>query len=252
MPASRQRPKTRSGREAERLRLARAVQEDLLPLPSLALSNLEVAGRFFPSWTLGGDFYDYFLLDGNQAALYLGDVQGKGLESALDALLVSGLLRGVHKAGRAPAEVLAFLNRRLCLRRGPGRFSCLGYAVIELAARQLRFANAGLPFPLLRRHGTVTPVELTGTPAGLFESAVFDERRLALEPGDLVLFYTDGLTDSFRGRRRGPEEDKLKAILKEINAESASVAADALARRLRAKLRDRRRDDVSFVLLRVL
>jgi len=244
-------PKQWLAREAERLRLARAVQEGLLPPPSLAVPGLELAGRFFPSWTLGGDFYDYFALDDGQAALYLGDVQGKGLESALDALLVSGLLRGVHKAGRPPADVLAFLNRRLCLRRGPGRFSCLGYAVIGLAARELRFANAGLPFPLLRRRGAVTPVELTGTPAGLFESAVFEETRLALEPGDLLLFYTDGLTDSFRTRRRGPEDDKLKAILTEIDADSASVAADALARRLRPKLRDRRRDDVSFVLLRV-
>jgi len=234
------------------VRLAREVQEGLLPAPGLLLPEVEVAGRFLPCWALGGDFYDYFPLGERVLGLYLGDVQGKGLGGALDALLVSGLLRGVHKAGARPADVLAFLNRRLSLRSGPGRFACLGYALYDRAARRLQFANAGLPFPWLVRGGRLEPIRLTGPPVGLFDSSEFDQTEVALAPGDRLLFYTDGVTDSLRGpRSRQPEgEERLAELVLGAAGSSAAALADALVRRLRRRRRAAR-DDMSFIVLRI-
>ena len=253
MPAKRRRPDQRRAAEAtEQVRLARQVQQGLLPPAELTLPEVEVAGRYLPSWSLGGDFYDYFRLDDGALALYLGDVQGKGLAGALDALLVSGLLRGVHKAGARPAELLALLNQRLCLRRGPGRFSCLGYALLERSTRRLTFANAGLPFPLLARGGDVRRLELTGSPVGLFEDAAFDETRVELAPGDRVLFYSDGVTDALRARDPGgrDRDEQLRELVRSAGDVPAAQGADALLRRLRRRGRAPR-DDISFVLLRI-
>lgn len=253
MPGKKRRPPARRAADAtEQVRLAREVQEGLLPTPGLLLPGVEVAGRFLPCWSLGGDFYDYFPLGERMLALYLGDVQGKGLGGALDALLVSGLLRGTHKAGARPAELLALLNQRLCLRRGPGRFSCLGYALLDCRTRQLTFANAGLPFPLLVRGGEVRRLELTGSPVGLFEDAAFDETRVELAPGDRVLFYSDGVTDALRARnpRRHGGEERLHELVRGAGDVPASQWADTLLRGLRRRRRAAR-DDISFVLLRI-
>ena len=102
----RRRPASGGRREDEQLRLAREVQEALLPPPLSALPGVEVAARFQPSQSVGGDFYDYFQLHARHLAFYLGDVQGKGLEGAMYALLVSGLMRGLNKTGNEPAALV--------------------------------------------------------------------------------------------------------------------------------------------------
>ncbi len=85
------------------LQIARIVQEGLLPPPLTSLPDLEVAARFLPSRGVGGDFYDYFPIGASSLGAYLGDVQGKGLEAAMYALLVSGLMRGLNKTGNNPS-----------------------------------------------------------------------------------------------------------------------------------------------------
>src|SRR3990172_3051436 len=189
MPSSRRpggrRRRVSSGarRGAEQLRRAREVQQALLPPPLTALPGGEVAGRFQPSQSVGGDFYDYFQLHARNVAFYLGDVQGKGLEGAMYALLVSGLMRGLNKTGNEPAALVEFLNRRLALRALPGKFCALAYAVFDLEQRQLRLANAGLPFPWLLRHGQLTRVEIPGIPVGMFNPCQYDQGVVRLGAG---------------------------------------------------------------------
>lgn len=234
------------------MRLAREVQQSLLPPAGLALPEVEVVGRFLPSWALGGDFYDYFVLDESRVVLYLGDVQGKGLGGALHALLVSGLLRGMRKADRRPSEVLAFLNQRLAVHAPPGRFACLTYAAFHRSSRQLAIANAGLPFPLLLRDGTISRVELRGMPVGMFSESVFAETDVPLRSGDRLLFYTDGLSDSLatrRSREDGP--GKVAGILARFEKEPAIRLGDALLETVRGKGARKLPDDVSFIVLQV-
>ena len=216
------------------LRLAQMVQESLLPPPRAELPGLELAARFLPAANVGGDFFDYFPLDSRHLALYLGDVQGKGLEAALYGLVASGILRGVHKAGAPPSNVLTLINRRLCYRSLPGKFSCLGYAIVDLAECCLIYASAGIPFPLLLRDGGVTSIKLTGTPLGLFDTCQFDQTVVRLRPGDRLLFYSDGLPDSlqFLYPHLGEGNDQLKKLVADHPDLSAAALADKLLARL--------------------
>ncbi len=241
--------------EAEQLRLARLVQDSLLP-PPLTLPRLDVAARYLPSTQVGGDFLDYFGLGPNYLAFYLGDVQGKGLEAALYALLISGLMRGLHKSGVEPVRVLTALDRRLCVRSVPGKFCCLSYGVFDLEQRQLKYASAGLPFPLLLRDGQATSIELTGSPVGLFSPGEFEQVVFSLQPGDRLLFYTDGLPDSFH-RRSAPEHDdgrEVEALFTESFQMSVGAQADAILARLHAQqvyAGDSFFDDATFLVAHV-
>lgn len=260
MPASRKAKRSQTAvsrlarREAEQLRLARNVQEALLPPALTALPGVEVAARFQPSHSVGGDFYDYFQLHPRHLAFYLGDVEGKGLEGAMYALLVSGLMRGLNKKGSEPAEVIEFLNRRLGLRPLPGKFCALAYAVFDLEQRQLRLANAGLPFPWLLRRGELVRVEVPGIPVGMFNPCQYDQGVVRLEWGDRLLFSTDGLADSLEALypRAGDGEKQVAGLLAESATRSAAELADRLAARLQLKHRQRLEDDAAFLVVHIL
>lgn len=238
----------------EQLRLARLVQDALLPPPLINLPGLEIAVRSHQSADIGGDFIDCFSLGPRHLAFYLGDVQGKGLEAALYALLISGLLRGLHKADTPAAEVLLSLNRKLCFRSIPGKFCCLAYGIFDLERGELHYASAGLPFPMLLRGGKITRIELTGTPAGLFDPCVFDESRVALQSGDRFLFFSDGLPDAFLKPGGGLDEAEAQ-----MEAVFASIARDStppeqLAGSLLEAVGDPERsvrDDVTFLMARI-
>lgn len=252
------RGKRRPGkREAEYIRLARLIQNNLQPPALIELPGLQAACRYLPSRLVSGDFYDCFPLGGQSWCLYLGDVQGKGLEAALYGLLVNGTMRGLRKTGWRPADVVELLNQRLCFRATPGRFSCLSYALFEFEEnrRRLTFSNAGLPFPLLLRRGRVSSIELTGTPVGLFETGSFDQVSVNLEPGDRLLFYTDGVPESLACRRTelSDGENKLQQLLAESGTEPVTELANTLAARLQQiQSRSRRlHDDSTFVVVHI-
>ena len=248
----------------EQLHLARLVQEALLPPPIADLPGLEVAVRFLSSAQVGGDFLDYFPLGSRALGCYVGDVQGKGLEAAMYALLVSGLMRGLHKTDTDPAEVVASLNRRLCYRLVPGKYCCLSYALFDVKKKQLRYASAGLPFPLLLRGGKLTRIELTGHPVGMFNPCGFEQVVVPLRAGDRLLFYTDGLTDSLLDARRGWVQgvQQLERLFRSAGRASLSAHADRLLSRIRRFIpsraegsrsaRSKLTDDTTFLLVRVL
>ncbi|MFQ5817001.1 MAG: PP2C family protein-serine/threonine phosphatase [Terriglobia bacterium] len=252
-------PQRRERRRAtvnHQLELARAVQRSLLPMPLGALPRFELVARFAPAQVVAGDFYDYFQPTPELMGLYLGDVQGKGLEGAMYAALVSGIMRGLHKSSNPPARVLDFLNRRLRLRPIPDKFCTLGYAVLDVERRQLAYANAGLPFPLLCRGGRTRRIEVAGLPLGLFDEVTYEQQEVQLEPGDRVLFFTDGLVDSLENRRVRDGEAVVRGVLESASTASALALADHLVSRLPLpSARNRRRqlaDDATFLLLRIL
>lgn len=244
---------------AEQLRLARAVQEKLLPPPLARLPELELASGFLPAPSVGGDFYDCFHLHARSLALYIGDVPGRGLESVLYALVVNEILRGLPKAGSEPAELLTSLNQRLLRRRAlPGKFCCLAFALVDLEQRHLVLANAGLPFPWLHRGDTVTAVEVSGLPVGLFEPCDYDQAALSLQPGDRLLFCTDGLLYGLEALspENGDGKEQLQALLLEAADQPVAVLADRVLALLRPTEGRRQprplADDATFLLLRVL
>lgn len=257
-PRSQVRVSSPAWRQARDLALARAVHQQLLPPPLAELPALEVAARFLPSRRVRGDFFDYFQLDTRYLGLYLGDVPGKGLEAAMYALVVSGMMRGLPKSGHEPSRLVGWLNQRLCERGLPGQFCSLSYALLDLEQRHLLVANAGLPFPLLLRSDTLRRIEISGLPVGLFGSCEYNQAAVSLQPGDRLCFYTDGLTDSLEAFHpsRGDGSHQLQTLLAQHAGEPAPSLAAHLLRRLRTGRKARRLtdlpDDAAFLILRLL
>jgi len=181
----------------EELEEARAIQSVMLPEQALRAGGVRISHEFQPIAAVGGDFLDYFQLSDGSIGLYLGDVSGKGLPAAMYAALAVGTLRGVHKTGQAPCNVLSTLNRRLLVRGVPRRYSAAQYAMFDPRTRQMHIAGAGMPGPFHLSSRGCRILQVPGIPPGLFEGVDYDMYTINLEPGDSVLFCTDGVTDAF-------------------------------------------------------
>jgi phosphoserine phosphatase RsbU/P len=201
-------------REGE-LEEARAIQSVMLPAESLQAGPVTVSHEFQPLAAVGGNFLDYFELADGTIGLYLGDVSGKGLPAALYAALAVGTIRGVHKTGTPPSEVLALLNRRLVARGIPRRYTTIQYAVFDARTREMCIASAGMagPFHLSRRGCRI--LQLPGIPPGLFSAASYETLTIQLDPGDSVFFCTDGLIEAPDGRGEQFGLPRLQALCNE-------------------------------------
>lgn len=188
-------------RSIERLREqeleeARVIQSVMLPAHPLRTAGVTISHAFQPVTEVGGDYLDYFKLSDETIGLYVGDVSGKGLPAALYAALAVGTLRGIHKTGMEPERVLSLLNERLLLRGISGRHSAIQYALFHPTTARMRIVSAGMPGPLLLRGGDSRLLQIAGLPPGFFSAATYEELSLQLEPGDSLLFFTDGLSDA--------------------------------------------------------
>src|SRR4051812_6723250 len=181
----------------EELEEARAIQNMMLPVETLRTDCVRITHEFQPMAAVGGDFLDYFELSDGSVGLYLGDVSGKGLAAAMYAALAVGTLRGVHKTGQEPGTVLSTLNRRLLVRGMPRRYSATQYAVFHPDTREMHISSAGMPGPFHVSARGCHVLDLPGMPAGLFEIASYETVTINVEPGDSVIFCTDGITDAF-------------------------------------------------------
>jgi sigma-B regulation protein RsbU (phosphoserine phosphatase) len=181
----------------EQLEEARAIQSVILPAEPLRAGAVRISHEFQPVAAVGGDFLDYFELADGNVGLYLGDVSGKGLAAAMYAALAVGTLRGVHKTGQSPATVLSTLNRRLLVRGVPRRYSAAQYAVFNPRTAEIHVTSAGMPGPFHLSAEGCRVLEIPGLPPGLFAEAEYDTTTMSLQPGDSILFCTDGITDAF-------------------------------------------------------
>lgn len=196
----------------QELEEARAIQSLMLPAESLCAAGVTIAHEFQPVYLVGGDFLDYFQLSDGTIGLYLGDVSGKGLPAAMFGALAVGTLRGVHKTGTPADQILATLNRRLMIRGLPKRHAALQYAVFDPRTREMQISGAGMPGPVHVSRKGCSLLQLCGIPPGLWPCANYEATVLQLEPGDSVVFCTDGITDSMNGEGESFGTDQLLDI----------------------------------------
>lgn len=186
------------------LRFAQRVQMALLPqqLPK-KLRGADVAWHFDPARELGGDVYEFLSPEPHTLVVAVGDVSGKGVPAALYSSFVGEVVRGRTFRGRFmpersnPGMVLTSLNRIL-YERGLEEYYCtMCYAVFELKKRTVVLSNSGLPFPLHVRDDEVRQIELPGVPLGSFPESGYDEHTVDLMPGDVLIFCSDGIYETF-------------------------------------------------------
>ena len=210
------------------LSLARELQFRLLPHSLPKLPNLEVAAKFAPARAIGGDLYDFVNYSLDQMGMVIGDVSGKGAPAAIYAALVSGILRSHAPIEPGPAEMLRAVNFSLGERRIEGQFVSLIYAVWDDRNRSLKIANSGLPRPLYCHDGKIEIIEATGLPLGLFDDAEYDEFTFKAKPGDMFVFFSDGILDA---RNRAGDmfgRHRTEAII----AGCADISADCVVKSL--------------------
>jgi PAS domain S-box-containing protein len=240
----------------ERSYIARTLQESLLPVELPDIPGVEAAARFRPTGEgneVGGDFYDMFETGDRGWTVVMGDVCGKGPDAAAVTALARYTLRAAAMRERLPSRSLAVLNEALLRQRDDRRFCTVAYAYIEKLDRGARvgIASGGHPLPLLLRvDGTVEAVGVPGTLLGVVPDPDLEDRAVTLEPGDALVFYTDGVIES---RGDSPVLDERR--LAELVGTCAGDGADAIAARVEeaAVLSQggRPRDDIAVLVLRV-
>jgi len=213
------------GRLERDLRRAQEIQTHLMPALCPVIPGLEVCVRFQPARELGGDLYDFLRYGKDRHVLAIGDVSGKGAPAALYGAMAIGILRSMAPLKLFPAELLSQLNQMICERRIEGRFMTMCFATWGKTTRKLRVANAGQTQPLLLRGGRCEQLNLVGYPLGIFDDVTYEEWSVILDPGNVLVFHSDGLSeapDAQGGRQFGVP--RLAALLEANGGLDAWVA----------------------------
>lgn len=202
-------------RMREELRLAKDIQSSLLPQRMTAIPGYEVAGISKPAQVVGGDFFDVFSTSQDQFAMCVGDASGKGLPASLFISNVQATLQGQSIGNNnSVSTCLNRVNRLLSQRTKKGLFVTLFYGVLELSSHRFNFANAGHNRPLLRRaDGTIETLSLGDIPIGFLSEFSFREDAITFNPGDLLLIYSDGITEAMDTAKTQFDEDRLLQLL---------------------------------------
>jgi sigma-B regulation protein RsbU (phosphoserine phosphatase) len=205
------------------LTMARKVQFRLMPQTVPEPVHAEVAARFVPARTIGGDLYDFLDYGDGRTAIVLGDVSGKGAAGALYAALVSGVMRSLAAQKPTAANMLAALNDQLQERKLDAQYVTMLFAIWNDNDRTLQVANAGGCQPLYIRAKGVEPIQATGIPLGMFPDVEYEEFTLSTQPGDMLVFYSDGMIDAENDRDEMFDMDRLTAVLEKHRHCSAST-----------------------------
>jgi serine phosphatase RsbU (regulator of sigma subunit)/pSer/pThr/pTyr-binding forkhead associated (FHA) protein len=232
------------------LQLAAEIQRALLPEPCQSGTHYEVASNSIPCRAIGGDFYDYFPLAGGAFGFALGDVAGKGPSAALLTAMIQGIFSAHVGTAASAAPLMALANEGLLRRSIQSRFATVVYGALAPDGR-LTYCNAGHNPPVLLGRGGVRRLETGGLILGLFPQATYEQETLALESGDLLVMFSDGVTEALDAAGEEFGEERLLAC---IEANRQCQPAELLARLL-ASVRTfvagaAQHDDVTALVLR--
>src|ERR671921_1059 len=184
----------------QELRIARLIQQTLLPKSLPGLPGYEVAAYYQPARQVGGDFYDFLPLPDGQLGLIVGDVSGKGVPAALVMAITRTMLQAAYRLG-SPGEILEQVNNTLYRDIPPNMYVTCLTALLDSRTGWLQYANAGHDLPYLRHDDGVSKLRATGMPLGLMPGMSYEQKEITLKPGESVLLYSDGLVEAHDPQR---------------------------------------------------
>jgi serine phosphatase RsbU (regulator of sigma subunit) len=200
-------------RIAQELRVARLIQQTLLPQELPALAGWGVSAYYQPARAVGGDFYDFLYFPDGKVGFIVADVTDKGVPAALVMATTRTLLRAAAERLEAPGAVLARTNDVLVQEIPPKMFVTCFYAMLDPATGHLRYANAGHDVPYHYTANGVLELRATGMPLGLMPGMRYEEKETTLAAGDYVLLYSDGLVEAHNPAREMFGFPRLQALL---------------------------------------
>jgi phosphoserine phosphatase RsbU/P len=238
------------------LEIAKEVQEHLFPQRLPCVPGLEYCGRCRPAREVGGDYYDFLELPGGRLGIAIGDVSGKGIGAALMMASLEASLRAQASVGRDLKELMKQVNTMVYEASSANRYATLFYAEYDPQSRQLSYVNAGHNPPLILRKSAasweLSRLETGGPVIGVLQHC-YQQETFPLEPGDLAVLFTDGVSESMNGRNEEWGEYRLIEFVKTCHG---LPALEVMTRILSAAdgfaAGAPQHDDMTLVVLRVL
>jgi sigma-B regulation protein RsbU (phosphoserine phosphatase) len=237
------------------LQMAAEVQRHLLPADSLQDEVLDIFGTCRPARGVGGDYYDYFAIDDHHTGVAIADVAGKGLPAALLMSTVQASLRcQLFTKENSPAEIVSSINRLLQRSSSDANYATFFFSVFDKATHGLTYVNAGHNPPILLRaeNREIQVLTTGGSIIGSFINKPYEQETITLKSGDLLVVYTDGVTEALNPAGLEFGEDQLRSIV----IRSSGLTARQLTERIIARVLEwqasaPQHDDITLIVVRV-
>lgn len=239
------------------LDIAKQVQASLLPRRMPDIKSLDIAAMCLPAEEVGGDYFDFIRLDEHRLAIIIGDVSGKGIQAAFYMTLTKGFIHAICEEESSPAALLTQVNRLFCKNVSRGSFISLIYGVLDIKKQTFTFARAGHD-PLLYRTAkskTATYLKPPGLAIGLTPTSTFDDTiqdtTLNLSPDDILVFYTDGVTEAMNPSKELFGSDRLAKEVDNSKMPMARQILDNVSNYIHMFMASAaRHDDMTMIILR--
>ena len=236
----------------EEARMARDIQANLLPKSNPEISGYDIAGMSLPALNVGGDYYDFIQLDEHRLAIGLGDVSGKGLAAALVMSNLQATIRGQSFFGGTSNECLERANKLLFDSTDSKTFVSLFYGILDTNKNTLCYANAGQNKPLIFSPGKKPrSLRTHGLALGLKKDVSYKNDEIPINQGDRLLIYSDGISEAMNENMEEFGDEKLKEIVQNDNAASASKSIEKITAAVNLHFGDNpQNDDMTMIILK--
>ncbi len=241
------------------LRTAHDMQMAIMPQQDPILPGYDISGRCIPANEVGGDFLDYTWMGRSQSkfAIIIGDVSGKAMRAAMTAVMASGIIYAETRGGRSVSEIVTRSNALLFPKTDRRSFTALCLVALDPHNHEVTFTNAGLLEPILKSGEQLQVLKSTGAlhPLGLLSDNKYEEKRLQLQAGDVLILQTDGLLDTMNHSQQFYGEERLHGVLRVLDmaAMNAREIRDAILADVQAFCGNAHRfDDMTIVVVKVL
>jgi len=248
---------TTAAREAveSELRIARSIQTSLLPHtfpPFPQRKDFDLHAVLVPAEYVAGDFFDFYFLSDHELLITIADVSGKGVPAGLFMAVTRTLLKNLMQSGQGPAEAFANANTILAEDNERGMFVTIFLGIYDTQSGILRYASAGhCPSYQINRQGEIgPPLGATGPVLGVLPDTDYEERETRIEVGDLLVLYTDGVTEAHSPSNELYGDERFEALLAQHPGETPVQVCDVVVKTVNEYQRDEQFDDVTLVVLR--
>ncbi|MCR4555837.1 MAG: SpoIIE family protein phosphatase [Alphaproteobacteria bacterium] len=202
---------------SDELTLSAKLQKSILPGNSLKRGDVDVWADSIPAAEVGGDFYDFFWLDDTKVGIVMADVSGKNVTAAMFSIIAKTLIKSFSKIYKSPAECFKEVNKTLCEENVTTMFVTAMYGIFDTETHELTYTNAG-HLPIAVVHPSKEPSFLecdSGIALGIMEDVAFQDNKYVLSPGEIIMMYTDGVTEAANNRGEEFDFSRLIDVLKQ-------------------------------------
>ncbi len=234
----------------EELKIARRIQMQMLPGEPPSLEGFELFGVTVPSRQVGGDYYDFVVVDGRWLVVVVADVSGKGIPASILTATLQATVRSNADAQTNPVGMMGRLNRLLYRNTSASEFATVFYAVVDLENGRARYANAGHDFPFVLGNGGSRQLVESGLVLGCIDEFEYHENHFDIPDGGALVVFTDGVTDSETRSGEAYGAGRLRAVLERHAGESARELCRRVIEDVRTFGDGENQDDLTLVVLK--